>query len=253
MLKKLFFLILSIGILTSCNNHCDKEKGGDKEKCDKTKCDSTKCDKDKKECCSKDSPQYKECQEGHEKANMEEAFPTIALGTTMPLADVMMVGVNDKEVSLNKAKKENGLLVIFSCNTCPFVIKWEDRYNDLKTRCDKDKVGMIVLNPNEAKRADEDALSAMKKHATDMKYNFDYVVDAQSKLADAFGAKTTPHVFLFDKSGKLVYRGAIDDNADDKTQVKEKYLESAIGQMVKGEAITLAETKPVGCSVKRVK
>ncbi|HIB73700.1 MAG TPA: redoxin domain-containing protein, partial [Candidatus Marinimicrobia bacterium] len=71
------------------------------------------------------------------------------LGSDLPLGDVKMMDISGKKVSLGEAKGENGLLVIFSCNTCPWVIKWEDRYVELAKKYQSKGVGMIALNSNE--------------------------------------------------------------------------------------------------------
>ena len=146
---------------------------------------------------------------------------------------------------------KNGLLVIFSCNTCPWVINWEDRYNELHDLARKNDVGMIVVNSNEAQRGEEDSFEAMATHAKENNYSFPYVVDTNSELADAFGATRTPHVYLFDKDMKLVYRGAIDDNAKDKSAVAKPYLKSAIENMTNGKLIDPATTRSLGCTIKR--
>ena len=176
----------------------------------------------------------------------------IGIGDNIPLADVKMESVKHEQVSLNDLKGANGLLVIFSCNTCPFVLAWEDRYNDIYADAKKNKIGMVLVNSNEAKRTGDDNIEAMVKHARERGYKMPYVVDANHKLADAFGAKTTPHVYLFNKDGKLAYVGAIDDNSKDKTAVTSPYLKNALADLGQGSNCKTAETRAVGCSIKRV-
>ncbi len=175
----------------------------------------------------------------------------LKLGDKAVLTDVKMKDVSGSMVSIADAAKENGVVVMFSCNTCPFVIAWEDRYIEAKKWADKNKVGMIVLNSNYKKRAGDDSFDAMKKHALGKGYNFNYVVDKESVIANAFGGQTTPHVFLFDKNMKLVYKGAIDDNYKSSNGVEKAYLKDALISVGKGEKVALQETKPVGCSIKR--
>ena len=117
---------------------------------------------------------------------------------------------------------------------------------------------MILVNSNEAKRNGDDSLDEMKKHASEKNYpafgRGYYAIDENSVLADAFGAKTTPHVFLFDKEWKLVYRGSIDDTEGKKEkQPQEHYLIDAIVNMTSGKSIVPNDTKAIGCSIKRVK
>ena len=173
------------------------------------------------------------------------------IGDKAVLTDVKMTDVSGKMVSIEDVKKENGVLVLFSCNTCPFVVKWEGRYNDIKAWADKNDVGMIVLNSNYTKRDGADSMEAMQNKAKDQGYKFYYVVDEESQIANAFDGKTTPHAFLFDKDMKLAYRGAIDDNYDSADEVKKAYLKDAISSLAKGEEVAVAVTKPVGCSIKR--
>jgi len=170
--------------------------------------------------------------------------------------------VSGDQLALADIKQENGLLVIFSCNTCPFVVGapgygscWETRYNDLHDQAKAAGIGMVLVNSNEAKRSGADSFDAMKKKAAEQSYTSHYVVDQNSALANAFGAKTTPHVFLFDKDMKLVYRGAIDDNNKDKNEVKEPWLKNALSLTSSGKSATISpnSTRQMGCSIKRVK
>lgn len=176
---------------------------------------------------------------------------TIGLGGKATLTDVKMLDVSGEKVSLTDAAKENGLLVMFSSNTCPFVIQWESRYNDLKNWADRHNVGMIVLNSNYQNRDGVDSYAEMKKRAGEQRYNFHYVVDEESQIANAFGGQTTPHVFLFDDKMELVYKGAIDDNYKSAGEVKQAYAKDAIASLAEGGKVAVAETKPVGCSIKR--
>ena len=181
----------------------------------------------------------------------ESKMGKLEIGDKASLTDMKMVCVTGEQVSLEDVARENGLLVLFSCNTCPFVLRWEDRFPELKEWADKNDVGMIVLNSNYQKRNGDDSLEAMKKHASEKGYNFHYVVDTESKIANAFGGQTTPHAFLFDGDMKLVYKGLIDDNHQSADDVKEAYLKDAISSLAKGQMPEVAETKPMGCSIKR--
>lgn len=175
----------------------------------------------------------------------------LAIGDKPVLPEVKMDDVSGAKISLADVKKENGLLVMFSCNTCPFVLQWEDRFPDLKAWADKNKVGMVVLNSNHTKRDGEDSYEAMKKHAKEKGYNFYYALDDQSLIANSFGGQTTPHAFLFNSKMELVYKGAIDDSYKSAKDVKQPYLKDAIASLSSGKVVAIAETKPVGCSIKR--
>jgi thioredoxin-related protein len=175
----------------------------------------------------------------------------ITIGQQMPMMALDMVDVSGAEHTLRGLHKENGLLVIFSCNTCPFVLQWEDRYNDLYELCKKNDIGMVLVNSNEAKRPGDDSMENMKAKAESEGYKMPYILDEDHVLADAFGARTTPHVFLFNRHAGLAYRGAIDDNGEDASAVSEHYLMDAVKNMVANTPISPEVTKSIGCSIKR--
>lgn len=188
----------------------------------------------------------------------KEDNPILKIGKTAPLADQKMEDISGKSMSLNDLKQENGLLVVFSCNTCPFVVGgagfpgWEKDYNDLYALCEKNKMGMVLINSNEAKRENEDSMDKMKDHAKEKSYKMPYVVDKNHVLADAFGAKTTPHIFLFDQNMKLIYTGSIDNSWDKKRTSDSHFLKEAFEAIEKGEKIKTKTSAPRGCSIKRV-
>ena len=183
-----------------------------------------------------------------------EEYQTIEIGTKAPMLDYEMQGTDGEPHSLKSLAENNGILVIFSCNTCPFVIKWEDRYPALAELTAEKEIGFVLVNSNAAKRDGADSMEEMLSHAEEKGYsNVPYVVDESSKLANAFGGKTTPHVFLFNAEMELVYEGAIDDNLDDASAVEKPYLKHAIENMVMGKEIEPKNTKAIGCSIKRQK
>lgn len=176
----------------------------------------------------------------------------IDLGTAIPNADKKMENVsNGKWVSLNDSKKENGLLVIFSCNTCPYVIAQESRITNAQNMADRMKFGVVIINSNEDKRTSDDSRDAMKKYAEKQKYTAPYVIDSMSVMADAFGATRTPECFLFDKNGKLVYRGSIDDSPKDESAVKNHYLSDAMAAVAKNAPVAVGTSVSSGCTIKR--
>jgi len=175
----------------------------------------------------------------------------LEIGDKAVLTDVKMTDVSGESLSLEDVKGKNGVLVLFSCNTCPFVKKWEGRYNDLKAWADKNNVGMIVLNSNYQNRSGDDSMEAMQQKAEEHAYSFYYVVDEESRIANAFGGQTTPHAFLFDGDFELAYKGVIDDNYNSADDVSKAYLKDAIASLGSGEEITITETKPIGCGIKR--
>ncbi len=184
---------------------------------------------------------------------------TLSIGQAAPMADLKMKDISGADLCLNDIKGDGGLLVIFSCNGCPFVVGsqgsegWEGRYEELRSLAESKNIGMALINSNEAKREKGDDLKSMQDRASQHGLSkCKYLLDVNSKLANAFFARTTPHVYLFDANLKLVYKGAIDDNVDDSKAVKEPYLKNAMNQLAAGKKIKPAETKPVGCGIKRV-
>ncbi len=179
-------------------------------------------------------------------------LPVLEIGQTLPEGNNKMECANSgKTTDLASLKGENGLLVIFSCNTCPFVVAWEDRYPMVNNWAKSNKVGFALLNSNFLKRNNDDSWEAMKAHVKKLNYQWPYLIDNESAVANAFGAQTTPHVFLFDKNLNLVYKGAIDDNHKDASAVKEHYLKNALTSLGKGNEIAVKESRPLGCSIKR--
>lgn len=176
----------------------------------------------------------------------------LPLGASLPKADVKMKDVSGKEVSLQEIKTDKGLLVMFSCNTCPYVIKNQGRSYEICKYAMGSGLGVAVLNSNEAKRGDDDSYEEMKAYAKDQGYGWYYLVDQRSAMADAFGANRTPECFLFDGNGKLVYHGAIDDNPNDASAVSRKHLRMAVDEVLNGKEVSVKESRSVGCGIKRL-
>jgi thioredoxin-related protein len=176
----------------------------------------------------------------------------LPIGGQLPKADVKMKDISGKEITLKDAKKANGLLVMFSCNTCPYVVKNQHRTREICKYALDNNIGVVLINSNEGQRSSDDSYDAMKKYAEANGYKWYYVVDKNSELADAFGANRTPENFLFNKDGKLIYHGAIDDNPGDAGSVGRKHLHEAIGEMLNGKDVSVKTSRSVGCTIKRV-
>ena len=185
---------------------------------------------------------------------------TIEIGDRAPFSSYSMMSVDGTAVAIDDIAGENGALVIFTCNSCPFVVGrgentegWEGRYNDIIALASENGIGTILVNSNEAKRDGDDSILEMKNRARDMEYAAPYIMDEESKLANGFGARTTPHVFLFDGDLALIYKGSIDDNVDKASEVEEHFLRTAIERHAAGKRIKNYSTRAIGCSIKRVK
>jgi thioredoxin-related protein len=176
----------------------------------------------------------------------------LPIGADMPKADVKLKDISGKEITLKDAKKQNGLLVMFSCNTCPYVIKNQSRTQEICKYALSKGMGVVVLNSNEGTRSDADSYEEMQEYAKGQGYQWYYAVDKNNELADAFGANRTPECYLFDKAGKLVYHGAIDDNPADASRVNRAHLKEAISELTTGKDVSVKESRSVGCSIKRI-
>ena len=175
----------------------------------------------------------------------------LPIGASLPNPEVKMKDINGKDVSFKDAMNNKGLLVMFSCNTCPVVQRYQPRTNEIcKYAMDK-QIGVILLNSNEAYRNNGDSYNDMKDYGKANNYTWYYVLDNNSAMADAFGANRTPECFLFNREGKLVYHGAIDNNSNSADEVTRKHLSIAIDEMVAGKDVSIKETRSVGCSIKR--
>lgn len=189
----------------------------------------------------------------------QQNIKSIEIGSKMPMGDLKMKTTGyymkvarDRNVSLNDVKTNSGLLVMFSCNTCPYVVKSQARTKEIIAYAKKMGLGMIIVNSNEAKRDGDDSPKAMVKYAQAQGYDVPYAVDEDSKLADEFGATRTPEVFLFDGNGTLMYKGAMEDNPANPSESQEMYLKNAIDMIMSGVVPDPSSTKSIGCTIKRV-
>lgn len=175
----------------------------------------------------------------------------LQIGEAGPMFDYKMMDISGEEISMNDVKGENGTLLIFSCNTCPFVHAWEDRYLEISELAKANGIGMITVNPNEAIRDQGESLADNQARASKIGYTFPYTIDVDHQLADAYGATRTPHVYLMNSDNVLVFRGAIDDNSRSAADVQNTYLRDAILELVSGREITTPTSRAIGCTIKR--
>jgi peroxiredoxin len=180
----------------------------------------------------------------------EESKP-LALGTKAPLASTKLTSVTDgKEVSIEKAAGKKGTMVVFTCNGCPYAKAWEERIVELGNTYSKKGVGVLLINSNSPTVSKGDNPEATKERAKERGMQFAYGLDPQSQVARAFGATKTPEAFVFDKDGKLVYHGTIDDNHEDASKVQKRYLKDALEAVSAGKTPPVQETKSLGCGIK---
>lgn len=177
---------------------------------------------------------------------------TLPIGSPMPFAGRPLIDVSDQHaVYLDSVAGPNGLLVMFSCNTCPYVVKSQARTLEMVAFAKCHEIPVVIINSNEAQRDADDSPVAMKNYAGAQGYTVPYVLDPGSEAANRFGATRTPEVFLFNKDRRLVYKGAMEDNPASPAESKKFYLKDAITNLVAGKPIDPLVTKSVGCSIKR--
>jgi hypothetical protein len=172
-------------------------------------------------------------------------------GSPLPKPEIAWMDISGKEISLNAARGNNGLLVIFGANQCPYMLRNQDRLRNICSYAGKNSIGVIMVNSNEAARNESESLAAMKQYAASRQFIWYYVLDKNSLLADAFDANHTPECFLFDKNSRLAYRGGIDDNPGNAGAVKTRLLQNAINEMLAGKPVTISTFNSLGCNIKR--
>ena len=173
---------------------------------------------------------------------------TITLGDR--LVPFTLPGVDDKTHASSDFAEAEALTVIFSCNHCPYVRAWEDRMVQIQADYVDKGVRLVAINSNDPGKHPDDSFPAMKVRAQEKGFNFPYLHDETQEVARSYGAERTPEIFLFDKAGVLRYHGAIDDVYDDPHAVKAHYLRDALDAVLAGDAPPLAQTPPVGCTIK---
>ncbi len=164
--------------------------------------------------------------------------------------DFNLKSVDGKMYSLSSFPKAKGYIVIFTCNHCPFAVKYEDRMNELAKKYKPKGYELIAINPNDPAVQPADSYEKMQVRAKEKGFAFPYLFDKGQKIFPQYGATKTPHVYLLDKNMIVKYIGAIDDNVDDAKAVKEKYVENAIEALEKGMEPSPSTTKAIGCSIK---
>lgn len=168
-------------------------------------------------------------------------------------SDFSLKNINGEMISLSDYNQAKGFLVIFTCNTCPYAVAYEDRIIALDKKYKPLGVPVVAINPNNPEIQSGDSFEAMKVRAQEKGFTFPYLFDEGQKIYPKYGAQRTPHVYLLEKTkvGNIVrYIGAIDDNYQDESQVEEKFVEIAVDNMLSGKEIEIKTTRAIGCSIK---
>jgi peroxiredoxin len=172
---------------------------------------------------------------------------SIELGSEAPIFE--LPGVDGHDHSLDEYGDATLLVLVRSCNHCPYVLAWEDRLMAIARDYAHQGVRVAAVNSNDVSRYPEDSFEQMKARAEKRDFPFDYLLDEDQAVARALGAERTPEIFLFDAERRLRYHGAIDDSRDDNA-VTRSYLREAIEALLAGDQPPVTETESVGCTVK---
>ena len=167
--------------------------------------------------------------------------------------DFKLENIDGKKVSLADYTEAKGFIVIFTCNTCPYAVQYEDRIIALDKKYASKGYPVIAIQPNDPNVQPGDSMEAMKARAASKGFTFPYLMDEDQKIYPQYGANKTPHVYILEKTNKgniVKYIGAIDDNYKDASAVKIKYVENAVDALLVGEDVPETTTRAIGCSNK---
>lgn len=183
------------------------------------------------------------------------AFTTVSNGYKVGdlATDFKLKNVDGTMVSLSDYKDAKGFIVIFTCNTCPYSVAYEDRIIALDKKYASKGYPVIAIMPNNPEIQPGDNMEAMKQRAQKKGFTFPYLMDEGQKIYPQYGATKTPQVYLLQKTSKgneVKYIGAIDDNYQDAKAVKAKYVENAVDALMSGQPIKETETRAIGCAIK---
>lgn len=178
------------------------------------------------------------------------AAQPLAVGSSLPEGDRSLEAADGSRSTLQSLTGENGLVVVFWSNVCP----WTERYTDRLVALARDYapagVGFVAVNANDSTRFPEEDVAAMRQTARQAGFTFPYVVDPGSALARAFGAVNAPEVFFFDAGGVLRYEGAMDSSPADPSRVQTAYLREAMDLVLAGQPVGVQSTNALGCTIK---
>ena len=167
--------------------------------------------------------------------------------------DFSLPNVDGEMVSLADFEDAKGFILIFTCNTCPYSVAYEDRIIALDKAYKSKGYPVIAINPNDPAAIDGDDLADMKVRATEKGFSFPYLQDVGQQVYPQYGATKTPHVFILQKevnNNTVRYIGAIDDSSRKPNKVKKRYVEQAVDALLAGKSPSTTTTKAIGCSIK---
>ena len=166
--------------------------------------------------------------------------------------DFALKNVDGKTISLNNYPDAKGVIIIFTCNHCPFAKLYPKRLNQLNKKYALLGIPLIAISSTDTIMYAEDCYDKMVAKAKSGKYNFPYLYDSSQSVARNYHAERTPQAFiLWKENGNLVikYDGAIDDNGAEPDLVKENYIANALDELLKGNQVSVSSTKSIGCKI----
>jgi peroxiredoxin len=167
--------------------------------------------------------------------------------------DFKLENIDGNFVSLSDFKQAKGFILVFTCNTCPYAVAYEDRIEALNKEYASKGYPVIAIMPNNVQSKPGDSMTAMQKRAKEKGFTFPYLIDADQSIYPQYGATKTPHVYILESTDKgpvVQYIGAIDDNYKDAALVKIKYVQNAVDALLEGVTFETHKTKAIGCSIK---
>ena len=161
-----------------------------------------------------------------------------------------MLSTNGRECNPYEFEESKIIVVMFTCNHCPYVQAYEDRLINLQKDFADKEVTFVAINSNDEINYPEDSFENMVKRVKDKKYNFPYLRDQTQEVAKTFGASFTPEIFVFDQNRVLQYHGRIDDNWQEPKKVTKQNLKEALEAILENKPVSRANTQAIGCTVK---
>lgn len=176
------------------------------------------------------------------------ASNTLKISSKAP--EFELIGVDGNTYSLNSFKYKKGIIIMFTCNHCPYVKAYEERIKEIQKDYNDKGIQIVAINSNDSDQYEDDSYEMMIKRSKEKDFNFVYLRDEDQTVARAYGATHTPQAFLFNEKRELVYEGKIDDNWKEEDKVNIKYLRNALDELLNNSEISVPETFSVGCTIK---
>jgi peroxiredoxin len=164
--------------------------------------------------------------------------------------DFSLTNVDGETISLMDYHADQGLIVVFTCNHCPYAVFYEDRIIALHNTYAPQGYPVVAINPNDPAVQAQDSFEKMIERAKEKAFPFRYLFDEGQKVYPLYGATRTPHFFLLDQDRRVRYIGALDDNPKDAEAVEDTFLENAIQALMAGKSPDPVVTKAIGCTIK---